>query len=152
MAPQDIRFGQHSLEQEIRHPKLRRRCSKRENRRNQVRRRHHLLINFGKTNIWPPSSPDCNFLYYFLRSEYAQDANATPHSIFAALNAKITAAAAKFDFNNVAKTYRKLGSHLAAAVYGDFFHNSVKNTLTNNVWKFHGKSVHIYMYFLIFAA
>ena len=58
-------------------------------------------------------------MYYFPWRKFTQDANAATHSLFASLKAKITAGWAKFDVNNVAKTYYAYAVRLAPGVGSD---------------------------------
>ena len=80
------------------------------------------LPEFFEKEIWPPSSPDCNPLDYFLWSEVERETNAAPHTSVASLKAKIKTVMANLDRETVAKACRRFRTRLEAVVAanGDF--------------------------------
>ena len=74
------------------------------------------LPEFFAKEIWPPSSPDCNPLDYFLWSECERETNAAPHTSVASLKPKIKMVMANLDRDTVAKACRRFRTRLEAMV------------------------------------
>jgi DNA-binding Lrp family transcriptional regulator len=81
------------------------------------------LPDFWSKEVWPPCSPDCNPLDYFVWSICERDVNKVPHSTAASLMAKISEVMANLPRHTVAKSCRRFRGRIEAVVEagGDFF-------------------------------
>ena len=81
------------------------------------------LPEFWPKEVWPPSSPDCNPLDYYVWGVCEQDVNKAPHNNMASLQAKITEVMGSLDRNTVAKACRSFRRRTEQVVDagGDFF-------------------------------
>ncbi len=81
------------------------------------------LLEFWPKEIWPPSSPDCNPLDYYVWSVCEQEVNKAPHNTAASLMAKITEVMANLPRAMVAKACKRFCLRIEAEVKagGDFF-------------------------------
>jgi hypothetical protein len=72
--------------------------------------------------IWPPSSPDCNYLDPSMWSVFERKVNKQPHNTLASLRAKILEIMADIDRKIVICSYKKSWSRIEAVVVasGDF--------------------------------
>jgi hypothetical protein len=68
-----------------------------------------FLVMWAK-EIWPPSSPDCKSLDYFVCGVSEFRVNAKPHNKTAYLIPKIMVVMESLDRNTMAKAYRRFGS------------------------------------------
>jgi transposase len=66
--------------------------------------------------IWPPSSPDCNPLDYFMWSVCEREVNKQPHNTMASLKAKISEVMADMDRKVVIRACKKFRSRIEAVV------------------------------------
>jgi hypothetical protein len=81
------------------------------------------LPEFWSKEVWPPSSPDCNPLDYYVWSVCERDVNKVPHNTAASLMAKITEVMANLPRDTLAKACRRFRQRIEAVVEagGDFF-------------------------------
>ena len=81
------------------------------------------LPEFWPKEIWPPSSPDCNPLDYYVWSVCERDVNKAPYNTAASLTAKITEVMANLPRATVAKACKRFRPRIEAVVKagGDFF-------------------------------
>jgi hypothetical protein len=81
------------------------------------------LPEFWSKEVWPPSSPDCNPLDYYVWSVCERDVNRSPHNTAASLKEKITDVMANLPRDTVAKACRRFRRRIEAVVEagGDFF-------------------------------
>jgi hypothetical protein len=81
------------------------------------------LPEFWPKEVWPPSSPDCNPLDYFVWSVCERDVNKAPHNNVASLVTKIKEVVASLPRDTVAKACRRFRQRIEAIVdaSGDFF-------------------------------
>jgi hypothetical protein len=73
----------------------------------------------SKKLLWPPSSPDCNPLDYFVWGVSELHVNETPHNTSAALMDKITEVMGNLSRDTVAKACRRFRSRIEAVVAAD---------------------------------
>ncbi len=73
----------------------------------------------SKKLLWPPSSPDCNPLDYFVWGISELHVNETPHNTSAALMDKITEVMGNLNRDTVAKACRWFWSRIEAVVAAD---------------------------------
>jgi hypothetical protein len=80
------------------------------------------LPELWEKEIWPPSSPDCNPLDYFLWGVCEKEVNKAPHNTIASLVATIKQVMGNLDRDTVAKACRRFRSRIEAVVAanGDF--------------------------------
>jgi hypothetical protein len=78
---------------------------------------------FWSKEVWPPSSPDCNPLDYYVWSVSERDVNRSPHNTATSLKVKITEVMAYLPRDTVAKACRRFRQRIEAVVEagGDFF-------------------------------
>ncbi len=81
------------------------------------------LPEFWPKEVWPPSSPDCNPLGYYVWSECEREVNKAPHNTAASLVAKIKEVMANLPRDTVAKACRRFRHRIEAVVEagGNFF-------------------------------
>ncbi len=80
------------------------------------------LPEVWEKEIWPPSSPDCNPLDYYVWGVCELDVNKAPHNTVESLVAKIKEVMGNLDRDTVAKACRRFRSRIEAVVAanGDF--------------------------------
>ncbi len=80
------------------------------------------LPEFWSKEVWPPSSPDCNPLDYFVWGVCERDVNRGPHNTRASLMAKITEVMGSLPRDTVGKACRRFRHRIEAVVEanGDF--------------------------------
>ncbi len=78
---------------------------------------------FWSKEVWPPCSPDCNPLDYYVWSVCERDVKRSPHNTATSLKAKITEVMANLPRDTLAKACRKFRQRIEAVVEagGDFF-------------------------------
>jgi hypothetical protein len=81
------------------------------------------LPEFWPKEVWPPSSPDCNPLDYYVWSVCERDVNKAPHNTAASLMAKITEVMATLPRATVSLACKRFRRRIEAVVDagGDFF-------------------------------
>jgi hypothetical protein len=81
------------------------------------------LQEFWPKEIWPPSSPDCNPLDYYVWSVCEWDVNKARHNTAASLMAKITEVMANLPRSTMAKACKRFRLRIEAVVKagGNFF-------------------------------
>jgi hypothetical protein len=62
------------------------------------------LLEYWMKEFWPPSSPDCNPLDYFIWGVCERDVNKSPHNTVESLKTKIREVMASMDKEMVALT------------------------------------------------
>ena len=80
------------------------------------------LPEFWPKEIWPPSSPDCNPLDYYVWGVCEQEVNKAPHNTLASLQAKITEVMGSLPRDTVAKACRRFRHRIEQVIEanGDF--------------------------------
>ena len=80
------------------------------------------LPEVWEKEIWPPSSPDCNPLDYFVWGVCELHVNKAPHNNVTSLVAKITEVMGNLDRATVAKVFLRLQTRIEAVEEdnGDF--------------------------------
>jgi hypothetical protein len=72
------------------------------------------LSKFWPKEIWPPSSPECNPLDYYVWIVCEWDVNKAPHNAAASLMAKITEVMANLPRTTVAKACKRFQPRIKA--------------------------------------
>ncbi len=80
------------------------------------------LPEFWAKEVWPPSSPDCNPLDYFVWGVCERDVNRAPHNTLASLRSKITEVMASLSRDTVVTACKRFRNRIEAVVEvgGDF--------------------------------
>ena len=86
------------------------------------------LPEFWEKEVWPPCSPDCNPLDYFVWSVCERDVNKQPHPSLDSLRQKITDVMGNLNRNMLAKACKRFRSRIEAVIEsdGDFFSKTLK--------------------------
>jgi transposase len=81
------------------------------------------LPEFWEKEVWPPCSPDCNPLDYFVWSVCERDVNKQPHPSLDSLRQKIIDVMGNLNRNMLAKACKRFRSRIEAVIEsdGDFF-------------------------------
>jgi hypothetical protein len=73
-------------------------------------------MNHQLKGMWPPSSPDCNPLDYFMWSEFEREVNKQPHNTLASLKTKISEVMTNIDREIVILPCQRFWSQIEAVV------------------------------------
>jgi AraC-like DNA-binding protein len=78
---------------------------------------------FWEKDVWPPSSPDCNPLDYFVWGVCERDVNRRPHNTIASVKSKIAQIMGEMDPDAVRRACSKFRARIEAVIKnaGDFF-------------------------------
>ncbi len=81
------------------------------------------LPEFWTKEVWPPSSPDCNPMDYYVWSVRKRDINKTTHNTATLLMAKLTEVMANLPRDTVVKVCRRFRQRISVVeeAGGDFF-------------------------------
>jgi transposase len=84
--------------------------------------REHLP-EFWEKEVWPPNSPDCNPLDYFMWGVCERDVNKRSHNTVASVKAKVTEVMTLLDRNTIVRACKRFRSRVEAVIdrEGGFF-------------------------------